>query len=319
VVRLERLARELAPAVGADPEDAARAAHLAKADLMSETVGEFPDLQGIIGRYIALAQVEKSAVADAIAEHYRPQGPADAVPANPVSIAVALADKLDMLAGFWAIDEKPTGSKDPYGLRRAALGVIRIILERQLRLRLRAFLGPEKADDLLDFFGDRLKVYLRDQGARYDLIRAVFALPGQDDLLMIVRRVEALGRFLETEDGASLLTLVRRALNILRIEEKKDARSFDGKPAAKLLTDKEEKALSSAIKTVGKEVQAALALEDFEEAMAGLAKLRAPVDGFFDKVTVNADNPEIRENRLMLLAQIRALTLEIADFAKIEG
>ncbi len=372
-MRIERLATELAPLAGADPEDAARAAHLAKADLMSETVGEFPELQGIIGRYIALAQGEKPAIADAIAEHYKPQGPSDAVPLNPVSIAVALADKLDMLAGFWAIDEKPTGSKDPFALRRAALGVIRIVLERKLRLRLRAILvrlslerelkllakeaphtardiawaelgldlsrehhaeiskaisikyslqplsGPQKAHELLEFFGDRLKVHLRDQGARHDLIDAVFALPGQDDLLMIMRRVEALGRFLETEDGASLLALVRRALNILKIEEKKDARSFDGKPAAKLLQDKEEKALSAAIKTAAKEVQTALASEDFEEAMTALAKLRAPVDAFFDKVTVNADKPDIRENRLTLLAQIRALTLEIADFSKIEG
>jgi glycyl-tRNA synthetase beta chain len=319
VSRIEQLARELAPLVGADAEETVRAAHLAKADLMSETVGEFPELQGIIGRYIALAQGEKQTVAEAIADHYKPQGPADAVPASPVSIAVALADKLDMLAGFWAIDEKPTGSKDPYGLRRAALGVIRIILERQLRLRLRPFLGLQKANDLLEFFGDRLKVYLRDQGARHDLIGAVFALPGQDDLLLIVRRVEALGRFLETEDGASLLMLVRRALNILKIEEKKDVRSFDGKPVAKLLQDKEEKALSGAIKIISKEVNAALSSEDFEAAMAALAKLRAPVDAFFDKVTVNADNVEIRANRLMLLAQIRALTLEIADFAKIEG
>jgi len=342
VGRIERLARELAPLVGADPEDATRAAHLAKADLLSETVGEFPELQGIIGRYIALAQGEKPAVADAIADHYKPQGPSDAVPSNPVSIAVALADKLDMLTGFWAIDEKPTGSKDPFALRRAALGIIRIILERQVRLRLQQVLQPKlweleaknsyplaplpddglslrKASDLLAFFGDRLKVYLRDQGARHDLIDAVFALPGQDDLLMIVRRVEALGRFLETEDGASLLALVRRALNILKIEEKKDGRSYDGKPAAKLLKDKEEKALSTAIKAVGKDVQAALASEDFEAAMAALAKLRAPVDAFFDKVTVNADKPDIRENRLALLAQIRAATLEIADFSKIEG
>ena len=311
-LHIELLARELALLVGADANEAARAAHLAKADLMSETVGEFPELQGIIGRYIALAQGEKLAIADAIADHYKPQGPSDAVPSHPVSIAVALADKLDMLVGFWAIDEKPTGSKDPFALRRAALGVIRIILERKLRLRLRAILvrlslelelelraeealdrvrgiawaelgldlsrehhaeiskaistkyslkpvtGPQKAQDLLEFFGDRLKVYLRDQGARHDLIDAVFALPGQDDLLMIVRRVEALGRFLDTEDGASLLALVRRALNILRIEEKKDGRSFDGKLAAKLVKETEEKALSVAVKNASKEVQAAL-------------------------------------------------------------
>ncbi len=254
VERIKRLARELAPLVGADPDEAERAAHLAKADLMSETVGEFPELQGIIGRYIALAQGEKPAVADAIAEHYKPQGPSDAVPTNPVSIAVALADKLDMLVGFWAIDEKPTGSKDPFALRRAALGVIRIVLENALRIHLigcfenaaepieqsiattgkgtfgtgRALVKWNGTDvrsqsvDLLNFFADRLKVHLRDKGARHDLIDAVFALPGQDDLLMVVRRVEALGRFLETEDGASLLALVRRALNILKIEEKKD-------------------------------------------------------------------------------------------------
>ncbi|MGO9487276.1 MAG: glycine--tRNA ligase subunit beta, partial [Rhodomicrobium sp.] len=375
VTRIERLARELAPLVGADPEEAVRAAHLAKADLMSETVGEFPELQGTIGRYIALAQGEKPAVADAIAEHYKPQGPSDAVPSNPVSIAVALADKLDMLVGFWAIDEKPTGSKDPFALRRAALGIIRTILESKLRLPLTAALFKSLRDvaeakgqeisiqfslavnrnsmrqladiipslrleleldsdlakmfaylntitnpgNLIEFFADRLKVHLRDQGARHDLIDAVFALPGQDDLLMIVRRVEALGRFLDTEDGASLLALVRRALNILKIEEKKDEASFDGTPAAKLLKEKEEKALSTAVKTAGKEVRAALGSEDFEAAMAALAKLRAPVDAFFDKVTVNADKPEIRENRLTLLAQIRALTLEIADFSKIEG
>ncbi|WP_127079370.1 glycine--tRNA ligase subunit beta [Rhodomicrobium lacus] len=379
VERIKTLARELAPIVGADPDDAERAAHLAKADLMSETVGEFPELQGIIGRYIALAQGEKPAVADAIAEHYKPQGPSDAVPTAPVSVAVALADKLDMLVGFWAIDEKPTGSKDPFALRRAALGVIRIVLENCPRLPLwvgfvvlgrRAMsallrnaaqtkvtvpvakLGSdetlkeilrlsekaalllsspehlevppqqwerERANSLLAFFADRLKVYLRDQGARHDLIDAVFALPGQDDLLMVVRRVEALGRFLETDDGKSLLALVRRALNILRIEEKKDARAFDGEPAAKLLKEKEEKALASAVKAVGKDVRAALATEDFEAAMAALAKLRAPVDAFFDKVTVNADAADIRENRLTLLAQIRALTLDIADFSKIEG
>ncbi|MGA7326127.1 MAG: glycine--tRNA ligase subunit beta [Rhodomicrobium sp.] len=382
VLRIERLAKELSPIVGAEPDEAARAAHLAKADLMSETVGEFPELQGVIGRYIALDQGEVPAVADAIAEHYKPLGPSDAVPSNPVSVAVALADKLDILAGFWAIDEKPTGSKDPFALRRAALGVIRILLENEIRLPLWAcsivlgrramsamlrevghrrvtlplenirHLGsiedlagivnlsgqaaellsspaslevpPQEweqaqADSLLGFFADRLKVYLRDRGARHDLIDSVFALPGQDDLLMIVRRVEALGRFLETEDGASLLTLVRRALNILRIEEKRDAQSFEGQPAAKLLKEKEEKALAASIKAVGKEVRTALDSEDFEEAMSSLAKLRGPVDAFFDKVTVNADPPEIRENRLKLLAQIRESTLEIADFSRIEG
>jgi glycyl-tRNA synthetase beta chain len=375
VTRIKQLARELAPLVGAVPEEAERAAHLSKADLMSETVGEFPELQGIIGRYIALAQGEKPAVADAIAEHYKPQGPSDAVSSNPVSIAVALADKLDMLVGFWAIDEKPTGSKDPFALRRAALGVIRIAIENDARLSLAKILaqayfpigsylelnstrksdyvgyltrkhltseqledeniemrwehewrfealqaeGEDLATAILTFFADRLKVYLRDKGARHDLIDAVFALPGQDDLLIIVRRVEALGRFLETEDGSTLLALVRRALNILKIEEKKDARSYEGAPVAKLMKEKEEKALNTAIAEVGDKVKAALASEDFERAMAALAKLRAPVDAFFDKVTVNADDPNLRQNRLTLLAQIRALTLQIADFSKIEG
>jgi glycyl-tRNA synthetase beta chain len=341
VERIKRLAKELAPLVGADPDDAERAAHLAKADLMSETVGEFPELQGIIGRYIALAQGEKPEVAEAIAEHYRPQGPSDAVPSTPVSIAVALADKLDMLVGFWAIDEKPTGSKDPFALRRAGLGVIRIILENGLRLDLPLLLvrhadrfgnhnAVVTAFSIIEFFGERLKIQLRDQGARHDLVDAVFRTgmraelmtPGMEnvrDLIAIVRRVDALGLFLATEDGASLLALVRRALNILRIEEKKDGRSFEGSPAAKLLKDKEEKALHTAIKAVGKEVETALASEDFEGAMTALAKLRAPVDAFFDKVTVNVDNAEVRENRLALLAQIRALTLQIADFSKIEG
>lgn len=346
--RIERLARELAPIVGADPNKAEEAAMLAKADLMAETVGEFPELQGIIGRYLALAQGHDPAVADAIAEHYKPAGQSDSAPSNPVSVAVALSDKLDMLSGFWSIGEKPTGSKDPYALRRAALGVVRIVLENTIRLQLEwairtAFKAFQDAarkpgsfvsedvtsldqegeyafrTDLLGFFADRLKIYLREKGARHDLIDAVFALPGQDDLLIIVRRVEALGRFLDTADGASLLTLIRRALNILRIEEKRDAAIYDGKPALKLLRQQEEKALNSAVKTVGKDVETALESEDFEAAMAALAKLRGPVDTFFDKVTVNADDPALRENRLKLLAQIRTLTLLIADFSKIEG
>ncbi len=341
VKRVEKLSRELAPLVGADTDDAARAAYLAKADLLSGTVGEFPELQGIIGRYIALAQGEKHAVADAIAEHYQPQGPSDAVPSNSVSIAVALADKLDMLVGFWAIEEKPTGSKDPFALRRAALGIIRIILENELRLNLTPIVflhanrfpnhdATETSVSILDFFYERLKVQLRDQGARHDLAGAVFrdgmraenttpAMASVCDLLMIVRRLDALERFLKSGDGAGLLALVRRALNILRIEEKKEARIFDGKPSSKLLVDKEEKTLSAAIKSTAKDVRAALAAEQFEDAMAALAKLRAPVDAFFERVTVNADSAEIRANRLMLLGQIRSLTLEIADFGKIEG
>jgi len=306
---------------------------------MSETVGEFPELQGIIGRYIALEQGRDTKVADAIAEHYRPQGPSDAVPTDPVSVAVALADKLDMLAGFWAIGEKPTGSKDPYALRRAALGVIRIVLENGLRLPLMkvmssaveghgvaagsASASSEGREEILPslhaFFAERLKVHLRDKGARHDLIDAVFSLPGQDDLLMIVRRVEALGRFLDSEDGANLLIGVKRAQNILRIEEKKDGAVYDDKPSPRLLRDPREKELNKAIAEVRKEVEAALPAEDFERAMAALARLRAPVDAFFDHVTVNAVNAELRANRLRLLGQIRSLTSEIADFSKIEG
>jgi len=416
VERVARLAREIAPVVGADADMAERAAQLAKADLVSETVGEFPELQGVIGRYIAREMGEPDEVADAIAAHYKPVGPSDEVPSEPVSIAVALADKLDMLGSFWAIDEKPTGSKDPYALRRAALGVIRIVLENRLRIiltprfrfayrelfaqtagreadapgmnanpatdekevqktifistefdrsieleallssdidkiidneelfdqndenipsqewvgalkksekraaRLRNFKKYSTVrDDLLAFFADRLKVHLREQGARHDLIDAVFALPGQDDLLMIVARVEALGRFLDTEDGANLLAGVKRAANILRIEEKKDERSYDGKPQPKLLASDEERALHDAIKAVNRALAKALKAEDFEAAMGEIAKLRAPVDAFFDHVTVNADDPALRENRLKLLAQIRTAAGQIADFSKIEG
>ncbi|MGF1620838.1 MAG: glycine--tRNA ligase subunit beta [Rhodomicrobiaceae bacterium] len=371
VERLKKLARELAPIVGADPDKAERAAELCKADLVSETVGEFPELQGLIGRYLALEGGEDKEVADAIAEHYKPAGQGDDVPSAPVSIAVALADKLDMLVGFWEINEKPTGSKDPYALRRAALGFVATVLSQKLRFPIIPTLdnhfdqiGPhevagrtraeaakkfmaenpgtgiiqggvvrivarrnlgnqksvnEKAIDLLAFFADRLKVHLREQGARHDLIDAIFALPGQDDLLMIVRRVEALGRFLDSDDGANLLAGVKRAQNILRIEEKKDKRSFEGEPSQKLLTEPEEKALAKAIAEVTKSVRASLEKENFEEAMSALARLRAPVDAFFDKVIVNDENKDIRENRLKLLAQIRAATLEVADFSKIAG
>jgi glycyl-tRNA synthetase beta chain len=292
---------------------------------------------------------------------------------NPVSIAAALADKLDMLISFWAIDEKPTGSKDPYALRRAALGAVRIILENQLRIRLRPQIiasmirlehrlqakqaraqaaeiaiaeegldlstahhhqisvairdshtvdieqAVARSDNLLSFFADRLKVHLREEGARHDLIDAVFALPGQDDLLMIVRRVEALGRFLATDDGANLLTGVKRAQNILRIEEKKDKRSFDGEADVKLLSEPQEKALAKAIEQVRKEARKSLEKEDFEGAMAAMARLRAPVDAFFDKVMVNDPDAALRENRLKLLSQIRSATLEVADFSRIEG
>ncbi len=322
VQRVWRLAREIAPLVGAEPDLAERAAILAKADLLSGMVGEFPELQGVMGRYYALDQEEDPTVADAIAAHYKPLGPSDEVPREPVGIAVALADKLDMLVGFWAIDEKPTGSKDPYALRRAALGVIRTVLENGVRLPLlkqfRAKLDEPEAQSLLSFFADRLKVHLREQGARHDLVDAVFALGG-DDLLMIVKRVEALGKFLDTEDGANLLTGTKRAINILRIEEKKDGVAYDQALDPDLLKRPEEKALAKAVDQVAKEAAVATEREDFEAAMAAMAKLRAPVDAFFDSVTVNTQDYYLRENRLRLLNRIRATTLTVADFSKIEG
>ena len=351
VERIEALARELAPRVLADPGLAARAAHLAKADLVTEMVGEFPELQGLMGRYYALAQGEEPSVADAIEHHYKPQGPNDRIPTSPVSIAVALADKLDTLVGFWAIDEKPTGSKDPYALRRAALGVIRIVLENGLRLQLGSVIDvalepvergvtdtsdpaldgaasgmpdssprPAMAASLLAFFADRLKVYLRDKGARHDLIDAVFALPGQDDLLMIVRRVEALGRFLDTEDGRNLLAGYRRAANILRAEEKKDgAQAFAARHDPALLVLPAEKDLADMLAAAGAAARERASREDFEGAMRALATLRAPVDAFFLDVTVNADDPDLRLNRLRLLNELREAMHGVADFSKVAG
>jgi glycyl-tRNA synthetase beta chain len=332
VQRVRVLAREIAKLVRADPDLAERAAILAKADLISDMVGEFPELQGVMGRYYALDQEEDALVANAIGAHYKPVGPSDDVPRDPIAISVALADKLDMLVGFWAVDEKPTGSKDPYALRRAALGIIRIALENDLRLPLNDVtraalqkwrqLTPHGSADvqasLLVFFADRLKVHLRDQGARHDLVDAVFALGG-DDLLMIVRRVEALGLFLDTEDGEHLLTGTKRAINILRIEEKKDSCSYDQPPDASLLKQTEEIALAKTVDEVERAAAAAVGKEDFEAAMAAIARLRAPVDAFFDHVTVNTDDPAFRENRLRLLNRIRATTLTVADFSKIEG
>jgi glycyl-tRNA synthetase beta chain len=431
VARIARLAREIAPLVGADPMKAERAANLAKADLVSEMVGEFPELQGLMGRYYATAQGEDASVAAAVEDHYKPLGPADRVPSDPVAVAVALADKLDTLVGFFAIDEKPTGSKDPYALRRAALGVIRIVLSAGLRLRLLPVLGSalgridearaELADaafearqsslrapdvdgeqdldialenfdsgvrrgqarhaaallaELLAFFADRLKVQLREQGARHDLVDAVFALgqpaaapekspprpsgeraasltsvselgeggegaessqskagtpspqpsprreegvAPQDDLLLVVRRVEALGRFLDTDDGKNLLAGYKRAANILREEEKKSGEVFDGAVDPALLAEPEEKALHDAIAAGESALAASVAAEDFDAAMAALAKLRAPVDAFFDKVLVNAPDKAVRANRLRLLNKIRQATLAIADFSKIGG
>jgi glycyl-tRNA synthetase beta chain len=315
IKRIVALAKKLAPLVKADPAKAVRAAQLCKADLLTEVVGEFPEVQGLMGRYYAEAQGEGEAVAHAIADHYKPQGPNDLAPSNPVSIAVALADKIDMLVSFWGIDEKPTGSKDPFALRRAALGVIRIVLDNKLRLPLGQFANA----DLLAFFADRLKVQLREQGARHDLVDAVFALKGQDDLLLIVRRVEALGKFLETDDGKNLLAGVKRAANILRIEEKKDGKSYTGAPDTALLQAGEEKALAAAVATAKSDASAAVAREDFAAAMSVMARLRPAVDAFFDKVTVNTDDAKLRENRLKLLNEIREATRAVADFSRIEG
>ncbi len=381
IARIAALAGQLAPVVGADRTKADRAAVLCKTDLLTEVVGEFPELQGLMGRYYAEEQGEDEAVAHAIEDHYRPKGPDDLVPADPVAIAVALADKIDTLVCFWAIDEKPTGSKDPYALRRAALGVIRIVVENQLRLPLRSVLwrhfgavgrdealaeaiavlhplhddivalsasdiglavklevlvseknkqltGPHlvqahsflhQTRDLLSFFADRLKVQLREQGARHDLVDAVFALENQDDLLLVMRRVEALGKFLDTDDGKNLLAGVKRASNILRIEEKKDGKAYSAAPEARLLAEPEEKALAKAIDSVRAGASAAVAKEDFAAAMAAMAKLRPAVDAFFDKVTVNADDAALRENRLKLLNEIRAATRGVADFSRIES
>jgi glycyl-tRNA synthetase beta chain len=374
IARIERLAAEIAPLVGADVEKAKRAAKLAKADLLTEVVGEFPEVQGLMGKYYALAQGEDASVAAAIEEHYKPQGPGDRVPSDPVSIAVALADKIDILTGFWAIDEKPTGSKDPFALRRAALGVIRLVADNGIRLPLLSIFGKaaksHDKSDLLAFFADRLKVQLREQGARHDLVDAVFAagaahfpsphasggegsgvggasdssaktphprsLPTasggredraalaagassmQNDLLMVVRRVEALGKFLDTDDGKNLLAGTKRASNILAIEEKKDKRTFDGAPDASLYKLDEEKALAKAIDQVKIEAGAAVAREDFAAAMAAMAKLRPAVDAFFDKVKVNDDDSRVRENRLKLLNEIRSATRAVADFSKIQ-
>src|SRR5580692_110799 len=330
--RIERLAAELAPLVGADVERARRAARLCKADLLTEAVGEFPELQGAMGKYYAEEQGEDEAVAHAIEDHYKPKGPDDLVPSDPVSVAIALADKIDTLVGFWAVDEKPTGSKDPYALRRAALGIITIVLDNAIRLRtlpavefaadgLRAIEISRSLlpSDLLSFFADRLKGQLREKGARHDLVDAVFALEGQDDLLLIVRRVEALGKFLDTEDGKNLLAGYKRATNIIRIEEKKDGHQYTGAPIAKFYDQSEEKALAQAINAAKTEASRAVEVEDFEAAMRAMARLRPHVDTFFDKVTVNVEDKKVRENRLKLLNEIRAATRAVADFSKIEG
>jgi len=333
VERTTALAAQIAKLIGADAEQAARAALLTKADLVTGVVGEFPEVQGVMGRYYALGQGEPAAVADAISDHYKPVGPSDNCPTAPVSIAVALADKIDTLVGFFAIDEKPTGSKDPYALRRAALGVIRLVLENGLRLRLTDVfttahalfkvegLAPadKVAADLVGFFADRVKVALRDKGARHDLVEAVFALGAEDDLVRVPARVEALAALVGSEDGKNLLAASKRASNILRIEEKKDGKPHDGAPDTSLFAVDEERALAAALAEAEVATKPLLAKEDFGSVMAVLAKLRGPVDAFFEKVTVNADDAGLRANRLKLLANIRSVLNGVADFSKIEG
>ena len=343
VQRIAALATDMAKDIpGADRDSARSAALLCKADLVTGMVAEFPDLQGVMGRYYALGDGEGADVADAIADHYSPQGPNDRCPTAPVSVAVALADKLDTLVGFWLIDEKPTGSKDPFALRRAALGVIRLVLENGLRVNLVevfaaamrlyqeeklalpsgtdvASLARDAARDLLGFFADRLKVYLRERGVRHDLIAAIFALGDEDDLVRLLARVEALGTFLASDDGENLLIANRRAANIVRIESKKDGVSFlpaDYDPA---LAEGEEAALCAALAETSTAIATLIGQEDFSAAMTALAKLRAPVDLFFEKVTVNADDAGIRRNRLCLLAHLSEVMRRVADFSQIEG
>ena len=323
VDRMVALADVLADSTGAVKAQAITAAELCKCDLVTGMVYEIPEVQGVIGRYYALNDGEAPDVANAIAEHYSPVGPNDACPTAPVSVAVALADKIDTLVGFWTIDEKPTGSKDPFALRRAALGVIRLIIENKLRLPLLDVFakagGTDIAADLLAFFADRLKVHLKAEGVRHDLIDAVFALGGEDDLVRLLARVQALGSLMGTDDGVNLLAAHKRAANILRIEEKKDGCSYSGKPDADLFAQDEERALFGALASAGAEGHALASAEKFEDAMAALAKLRGPLDAFFDAVMVNADEKNVRENRLKLLSQILTVTGEIADFSKIEG
>ncbi|MDC0738099.1 glycine--tRNA ligase subunit beta [Cognatishimia sp. SS12] len=319
--RIAALAREIAPIVGADADLAEQSARWAKADLSSEMVYEFPELQGLMGRYYAEFAGHPAEVAAAALEHYSPLGPSDDVPTAPVSVAVALADKLDLLTGFWAIDEKPTGSKDPFALRRAALGVIRLILQNGISAPLLALPLREDADkaDLLAFFHDRLKVFLRDQGVRHDIIDACIAMEGNDDIALLVNRAKALQAFLSTEDGENLLQGFKRANNILTQAEEKDGVEYSFGADLKFVEDDSEKALFDALDTLEAPIAEAIKGEDFAAAMAGLAKLRAPIDAFFEAVQVNSDNEVVRRNRLNMLSRIRGLCLSVADLTKVEG
>jgi glycyl-tRNA synthetase beta chain len=332
IARIAALAREIAPLVGADADLAEQAAQLAKADLRSAMVGEFPELQGLMGMYYARAAGLPDAVALAARDHYSPLGPSDAVPTDPVSVAVALADKIDTLTGFWAIDEKPTGSKDPFALRRAALGVIRLVLGNNLDVKLVAgpfrkaadLIGARDAgyadvNDLLSFFHDRLKVFLKDQGIRHDVIDACLAMPGNDDLTLLVKRAEALAAFLKTEDGPNLLQGYKRANTILSQAEAKDGVEYSFGADIKFAETDEERALFTALNQAEAAITPAMATEDFPAAMQAMAKLRAPIDAFFTAVQVNADNQIVRRNRLNLLHRIRAICSGVADLTKIEG
>ena len=327
--RIASLAATLAPIVGAPTDEAVLAAQVAKADLSSEMVYEFPELQGLMGRYYATAAGLPDAVAAACQDHYSPLGPSDDVPTAPVSVTVALADKLDTLVGFWAIDEKPTGSKDPFALRRAALGVIRLVLENSVRVSLRDVIvshlstmdadAATIADDLVVFVHDRLKVFLRDRGVRHDVIDACIAMHGNDDITLLVKRAEALGAVLTTEDGVNLVQGFKRANNIVTQAEEKDGVEYSYGADFKFAETDVERAVFAALETAEPKIQAALDAEDFETAMTAMATLRAPVDAFFDAVQINAENDIIRRNRLNLLNQMRAICSKVADLTKVEG
>jgi glycyl-tRNA synthetase beta chain len=350
VARLEKLAGLIAEKLGAEAALARRAARLAKADLASGMVGDFPELQGVMGRYYALAQGEDARVAEAIAAHYRPAGAGDAVPNEPIAIPVALADKFQTIATFFAIGEKPTGSGDPFALRRAALGAIRIIRDNGLRLPLRDLTYAvqeawgdilarditairQTTDEVLAFFAERLRVQMRAEGQRYDVVEAAFGARGEtgatfgkreegvaeDDLNRLLSRADAVRGFVESEAGANLLAAHRRAVNILRIEEKRDGHAFDTGYEAHLLKLPEEAALAAALEEAGTRIRLDIEAEDFERAMEAMADLRAPVDAFFEKVIVNDPAPELRRNRLRLLARLRAAMDAVADFSKIEA
>jgi glycyl-tRNA synthetase beta chain len=330
IARIAALAREIAPLVGADANLAEQAANLAKADLRSAMVGEFPELQGLMGMYYARAAGLPDAVALAARDHWKPKGEGDAVPTDPVSVAVALADKIDTLTGFWAIDEKPTGSKDPFALRRAALGVIRLVLGNGVKGSIFTLLrqglslnaaadSVTAAEDLISFFHDRLKVFLKDQGIRHDVIDACLAMPGNDDLTLLVNRATALAAFLKTEDGPNLLQGYKRANTILSQAEAKDGVEYSFGADIKFAETDEERALFTALDQAEAAITPAMAAEDFPAAMQAMAKLRAPIDAFFTAVQVNADNQIVRRNRLNLLHRIRAICSGVADLTKIEG